>query len=94
MRNFGRAQHYTEEEAERKMLRRFMSINLAKPMETVEQFPFVLHLKFSALLRCGRLSRHTRRIKFAQSREHLPSKQGDVGDRVGMVEEAALAEHQ
>jgi hypothetical protein len=24
------------------MSRRFMSINLAKPMETVEQFPFVL----------------------------------------------------
>jgi hypothetical protein len=42
LRNFGRAQHYTEEEADRKMSRRFMSINLAKPMETVEQFPFVL----------------------------------------------------
>jgi hypothetical protein len=42
LRNFGRAQHYTEEEADRKMARRFMSINLAKPMETVEQFPFVL----------------------------------------------------
>ncbi|MEA2729668.1 MAG: hypothetical protein QOF70_4143, partial [Acetobacteraceae bacterium] len=37
-----RAQHYTEEEADRKMSRRFVSINLAKPMETVEQFPFVL----------------------------------------------------
>jgi len=24
------------------MSRRFMSLNLAKPMETVEQFPFVL----------------------------------------------------
>jgi hypothetical protein len=42
LRNFGRAQNYTEEEADRKMSRRFMSINLAKPMETVEQFPFVL----------------------------------------------------
>jgi hypothetical protein len=42
LRNFGREQHYTEEEADRKMSRRFMSINLAKPMETVGQFPFVL----------------------------------------------------
>jgi hypothetical protein len=42
LRNFGREQHYTEEEADRKMSRRFMSINLAKPMETVEQYPFVL----------------------------------------------------
>jgi len=42
--NSGRVhtQHYTVEEADRKMSRRFMSINLAKPMETVEQFPFVL----------------------------------------------------
>jgi hypothetical protein len=42
LRNFGRTQRYTAEEADRKMARRFMSINLAKPMETVEQFPFVL----------------------------------------------------
>jgi len=42
LRNFGREQHYTEEEADKKMSRRFVSINLAKPMETVEQFPFVL----------------------------------------------------
>lgn len=42
LRNFGREQRYSEEEADRKMSRRFMSINLAKPMETVEQFPFVL----------------------------------------------------
>lgn len=42
LRNFGRLQHYTEQEAETKMSRRFMSINLAKPMETVEQYPFVL----------------------------------------------------
>jgi hypothetical protein len=42
LRNFGRTQRYTEEEADRKMSRRFVSINLAKPMETVEQFPFVL----------------------------------------------------
>ncbi len=42
LRNFGREQNYTEAEAEAKMSRRFMSINLAKPMETVEQNPFVL----------------------------------------------------
>ncbi len=42
LRNFGREQRYTTEEVEAKMSRRFMSINLAKPMETVEQFPFVL----------------------------------------------------
>jgi hypothetical protein len=42
LRNFGREQIYTEAEADAKMSRRFMSINLAKPMETVEQFPFVL----------------------------------------------------
>src|SRR5258706_10307680 len=42
LRNFGRTQHYTEEEADKKMSRRFMSINLAKPIETGEQFPFVL----------------------------------------------------
>lgn len=42
LRNFGRTQHYSEAEADEKMSRRFMSINLAKPMETVEQYPFVL----------------------------------------------------
>ena len=42
LRNFGREQHYTAEEADAKMSRRFMSINLAKPMETVGQYPFVL----------------------------------------------------
>ena len=42
LRNFGREQHYTEAEADAKMSRRFMSINLAKPMETVRQYPFVL----------------------------------------------------
>ncbi len=42
LRNFGREQHYTEAEADAKMSRRFVSINLAKPMETVEKFPFVL----------------------------------------------------
>ncbi|MEM7220593.1 MAG: CmcJ/NvfI family oxidoreductase [Pseudomonadota bacterium] len=42
LRNFGREVHYTEAEADAKMSRRFMSINLAKPMETVEQNPFVL----------------------------------------------------
>ncbi len=42
LRNFGRTQHYTEAEADAKMSQRFMSINLAKPMETVKQNPFVL----------------------------------------------------
>ncbi len=42
LRNFGRTQHFSEAEAEARMARRFMSINLAKPMETVEQNPFVL----------------------------------------------------
>lgn len=42
LRNFGREQHYTAAEADAKMSKRFMSINLAKPMETVEQNPFVL----------------------------------------------------
>ena len=42
LRNFGREQHYTEEQADAKMSRRFMSINLAKPLETVRQNPFVL----------------------------------------------------
>ncbi|MGH7045571.1 MAG: CmcJ/NvfI family oxidoreductase [Stellaceae bacterium] len=42
LRNFGRPQHCTQAEADAKMSRRFMSINLAKPIETIEQFPFVL----------------------------------------------------
>lgn len=42
LRNFGREQNYTEQEADKKMSRRFMSINLAKPMDTVRQNPFVL----------------------------------------------------
>lgn len=42
LRNFGRAQNFTQAQADKKMSRRFMSINLAKPMETVEQNPFVL----------------------------------------------------
>ncbi len=42
LRNFGREQHYTGAEADAKMSRRFMSINLAKPFETVEQYPFIL----------------------------------------------------
>ena len=42
LRNFGREQNYTEAEADAKMSRRFISINLAKPMETVRQNPFVL----------------------------------------------------
>jgi hypothetical protein len=42
LRNFGREQHYTEEQCDAKISRRFVSINLAKPMETVRQNPFVL----------------------------------------------------
>ncbi len=42
LRNFGREQRYTAAQADAKMSRRFMSINLAKPMETVRQNPFVL----------------------------------------------------
>ena len=42
LRNFGRRVTYSEAEADAKMSRRFMSINLAKPMETVMQNPFVL----------------------------------------------------
>ena len=42
LRNFGREQRCTDAEADEKMSRRFMSINLAKPMETVQQNPFVL----------------------------------------------------
>jgi hypothetical protein len=42
LRNFGRQQHYTGTQADEKMSRRFMSINIAKPMETVRQNPFVL----------------------------------------------------
>lgn len=42
LRNFGREVNYTEAEAREKMSRRFMSINLAKPMHTVKQNPFVL----------------------------------------------------
>lgn len=42
LRNFGRQQNYTEAEVDAKMARRFVSINLAKPMETVRQNPFVL----------------------------------------------------
>jgi len=42
LRNFGREVDYTETEADAKMAKRFISINLAKPMETVQQNPFVL----------------------------------------------------
>ena len=42
LRNFGREQNYTEAEVDEKLSRRFMSINLAKPMETIQQWPFVL----------------------------------------------------
>ncbi len=42
LRNFGRQVNYTDAAADEKMSRRFMSINLAKPMETVQQNPFVL----------------------------------------------------
>jgi hypothetical protein len=42
LRNFGRQQNYTQAQADAKMSRRYMSVNLAKPMETVQQNPFVL----------------------------------------------------
>lgn len=42
LRNFGREQNCSEAQADARMSRRFLSINLAKPMETVEQNPFVL----------------------------------------------------
>jgi len=42
LRNFGRQQDFTPQQADAKMSARFMSINLAKPMETVVQNPFVL----------------------------------------------------
>lgn len=42
LRNFGREVHYTEAQADAKMSRRFLSVNLAKPMHTVQQNPFVL----------------------------------------------------
>ena len=42
LRNFGREQRYTEAEVEEKLSRRFVSINLAKPFETIQQWPFVL----------------------------------------------------
>jgi hypothetical protein len=42
LRNFGRTQHLTGAQADEKMSRRFISLNLAKPMETVQQWPFVL----------------------------------------------------
>src|SRR5260221_11392876 len=42
LRNFERTQHYTEDEADRKMPQRFMSINVPKPREAGEQFPLVL----------------------------------------------------
>jgi len=42
LRNFGRTQNYSADEADAKMSKRFLSINLAKPMETIQQNPFVL----------------------------------------------------
>ncbi len=42
LRNFGREVQFTEAEADALMSRRFLSINLAKPMETVCQNPFIL----------------------------------------------------
>ena len=72
-RNFGRAQHYTEE-ADRKMSRRFMSINLAKPMETVEQFPFVL---CASLLRRPAVHHQLPDLRRPRRRDHplhLPSR--------------------
>src|SRR5262249_47702305 len=42
LRNFGRQQHYTEEQADAKMSRRFMSINPPKPLETARPNPLLL----------------------------------------------------
>jgi|GEM_PF-5255819 len=42
LRNVGREQRYTEAEVDEKLSRRFVSINLAKPFETIRQWPFVL----------------------------------------------------
>src|SRR5258706_1674929 len=42
LRNFGREQHYTEEEADKKMSRRFGSIKPAQPMATGEHGPLSL----------------------------------------------------
>src|SRR5258707_3130787 len=41
LRNFGRMQHYTEEEADKKMSRRFVLVHLAQSIEPIEQFPIV-----------------------------------------------------
>ena len=74
LRNFGRTQHYTEEEADKKMSRRFVSINLAKPMETVEQFPFVL---CASLLRRPAVHHQLPDLRRPRRRDHplhLPSR--------------------
>ena len=41
LRNFGRRQNYSGLQADKKMSRRFMSLNLAKPMQTVEISGFI-----------------------------------------------------
>ena len=71
---FRAQQHYTEEEADAKMSRRFMSINLAKPMETVEQYP-VRALRL-ALLRRPALHHQLPDLRRPRRRDHplhLPS---------------------
>ena len=68
LRNFGREQRYTEAEADAKMSRRFMSINLAKPMETVGQYPFVLCAL--ALVRRPALHQQLPRLRRPRGRDH------------------------
>ena len=75
LRNFGREQHYTGEEADAKMSRRFMSINLAKPMETCAPEP----LRALRLALFGRPAVHhqlpdLRRPRRRDSTLHLPSR--------------------
>src|SRR3546814_9614946 len=44
LRNFGRTQHYSEEEADTKMARRFMSINLARSEEHTSELQSLMRL--------------------------------------------------
>ena len=75
LRNFGREQHYTEAEADAKMSRRFMSINLAKPMETVGQLP-VRALRLALFRRPGLHHQlpHLRRPRRRDDTLHVPAR--------------------
>ena len=68
LRNFGREQHYTEEQADAKMSRRFMSINLAKPMETVAPEP--LRALRLALFRRPAVHHQLPRLRRPRRRDH------------------------